>query len=247
MRLASLFSLLGTPHFHAICFILVSAAAIEALIAIWAAISRAFWFWRAAAVWAGIAALLPSRAYQPALVIAVSSPLTIFLISMIQFQRRRSALQRSADGEPGGAPAASEQCPNAFRFGLRDLLLATAFVGVLLTTALQLLPPAGQINAVEFAAVAAVQFILPVVAWAFVSSRRRVVWGVALIAAVAGSGAGLYSVRRWLPSNCALIDILFERIDTWGLLRVSVFVAGEFALILVLALTASAASLREDA
>jgi hypothetical protein len=220
MRLASLLTIFGTPHFQAICFVLVSAAAIEALIAIWAATSRALWLWRALAVWGGIALLLPIRAYQPALVLVISSPLTIVLIWALR-PRADDALARTRP---------------AFRFSVRDLLLTTAIVGVLLATGLQLLPRVGKINVVEFPVMAAVQAFVPVFAWAFVTSRRRL-WGGALVAAVITSACALYSLRRWLAADWALIDALFERIDNWGLIRVSVFAAGEYVLILLAVLS----------
>src|SRR5262245_47132146 len=123
-----IFKLLGTPHFHALCLILMSAAAIEALIAIWAATSRVFWLWRALVVWAGIVVLLPIRAYQPALVFAISSPLTIALIAFVQFRRA------SDDVTPG----MSGNQLKRLRFGLRDLLVVIALVGLALATLLHL-------------------------------------------------------------------------------------------------------------
>src|SRR5690349_7129222 len=122
MNLTNIF---GTPHFHAVCLVLVSAAAIEALIAIWAATSRVHWFWRAVAVWAAITVLLPIRAYQPALLFAVTSPLTIVLILAIDARRAAWSAR-------------------IFRFGLRDLLLATAVVGLVLASLLHLVPRLGE-------------------------------------------------------------------------------------------------------
>src|SRR5438045_3408859 len=87
MNLTNIF---GTPHFHAVCLVLVTAAAIEALIAIWSATSHVHWFWRAVAVWAAVTVLLPIRAYQPALLFAVTSPLTIVFILAIKARRGTS-------------------------------------------------------------------------------------------------------------------------------------------------------------
>src|SRR4051812_27988110 len=101
MRLPILSDLLGSPHFHAVCLAITSTAAIEALIAIWAATSRRHWFWRAMAVWAGIVVLLPIGAYHPALAFAISSPLTIALIRAIQFRSRVKATDIPADAPRG--------------------------------------------------------------------------------------------------------------------------------------------------
>src|SRR4051812_3320852 len=104
--------ILGTPHFHAVCVIFAATAAIEALIAIWAATSRRHWFWRALAVWAAIMALVPVRAYGPAAVFAISSPLTAALVSL---QQRRSE--------------------SWARFTIRDLSLFMVIVGLSLAGA----------------------------------------------------------------------------------------------------------------
>src|SRR5687768_340798 len=87
-------AILGTPHFHALCLILISTAVLQALIAIWAATSRGNWFLRALAVWAAITALLPIRAYQPALVFAISSPL---IVGACVLQRKTQLIGRKAE------------------------------------------------------------------------------------------------------------------------------------------------------
>src|SRR5689334_15257741 len=117
MQHSSFFQLVGTPHFHALCLILISTAALEALIAIWAATSRIHWFWRAIAVWAGIAVLLPIRAFQPALVFTITSPLTIAIVRAIHVRTKPAADQ------PGDAGRLNSGLP---RFALLDLLLAMA-------------------------------------------------------------------------------------------------------------------------
>lgn len=136
--------LLGTPHFHVLCLVLMSTAAIEGLIAIWAATSPRHWFWRAIAVWAGIAILLPIRAYQPAVVFGISSPLTISLIRGLMI--RRATLT------------------GRVRFGLRDVLLATALVGLALATLLHLLPRVGRIPIAELVLTVAGQTAISVLA-----------------------------------------------------------------------------------
>src|SRR5262249_26910597 len=55
-------------------------AAVQALIAIWAATSRAHWFVRALAVWAGVMLLVPIRLYEPAAMFAFASPLIVAIV-----------------------------------------------------------------------------------------------------------------------------------------------------------------------
>src|SRR5262245_37057650 len=106
--MSALISIFGSIQFHALCLVLISTAATQALIAIWAATSRLHWFWRALAVWAAITALLPIRAYQPAFAFAISSPLTVLLIrySLSYGQSEPTHSSRSA----------------SFRYTLLDLL-----------------------------------------------------------------------------------------------------------------------------
>jgi len=89
MRFAIAYQYLGTPTFHAYCLVLASAAAIEAFVAVWAADSRRHWSCRGIAVWTAVMALAPIRAYEPALIFALSSPLTIVLILLQRMSRRR--------------------------------------------------------------------------------------------------------------------------------------------------------------
>jgi hypothetical protein len=141
--------ILGTPHFHAVCVTFAATAAIEALVAIWAATSRLSWFWRALAVWAGVMALVPFRAYEPAAVFAISSPLTA---ALVRLQQRRSE--------------------SWTRFTIRDLSLFMLIVGLSLAGAMHL---AGQIqkpNAVNIALSAIALTAIGVTAAACVFSPR---------------------------------------------------------------------------
>src|SRR4051794_31058157 len=181
IRLPIVSDLLGSPRFHAICLVITSTAAIEALFAIWAATSRRHWFWRALAVWAGVVGLLPIRAYQPALVFAISSPLTIAVLRAIQRRSAtpsfpRSAWERTprrsashALNEPemkNDEPVTNANAPfSRLRFSVRDLLLATALVGLLLASLMQLMPRLGQIHAAELALTIAAQTLIPTLAW----------------------------------------------------------------------------------
>src|SRR5882724_7820090 len=141
MQHTTIFQFFGTPHFHAVCLILVSTAAMEALVAIWAATSRVHWFWRAFVVWVGIAVLLPIRAFQPALVFTITSPLTVAIISAIRLRARPQLDQAAGTSQP---------LPTIFRFAILDLLLAMAIIGLFLTLLINLLPRLGELHAAEF-------------------------------------------------------------------------------------------------
>jgi len=201
--------LLGTPHFHALSLVLVSTAAIEALIALWAATSRRHWFWRALAVCVGVMILLPIRAYQPALVFAISSPLIIAAIVAI----------RSCGGQSVG-DATNDRCIRyaRIRYGVSDLLLAMVLVGLVIATLLKLLPKVGQLHVGEFAATTVAQTILPVLALLSVSSRRPTFWLVFLVIAVFGLAGLCYAIRRTLGYEWYLIGVLFEssRVQSTG-------------------------------
>jgi hypothetical protein len=194
-------NLLGSPHFHALSLVLVSAAAIEALIAFWAATSRRHWFWRALVVCIGVLALLPIGAYQPALVFAISSPLTIAAIVAIQPRSSTAAGDANRDG--GGRLS-------RIRYGLGDLLLATALVGLVIAALLKLLPRLGPLHAGEFAVTTATQTILPILAWLSVASGRPRFWLAAFVVAVIGLAGLAYAIRRTLGYEWYLIGVLFE-------------------------------------
>src|SRR5262245_27471098 len=208
--MSSLLSIVGSLHFQALCLILASAAAIQALIAIWAATSiRVPWFWRALAVWAAITALLPIRAYQPALVFAISSPLTIILIATLKprvlvtnFHPGNTPLQSS--------PLADSQSPTAFRFSIRDLMLATVIVGLILASLTHLVPRLGHVNAMEFALATVAQITIPFLAWQSHASTRPRLARVLLIAALVAFTAGSYFIRRSVSSSWPLLGVLFE-------------------------------------
>src|SRR3954447_12771707 len=116
-------------HFHALCAIVASVAALRACIAIWAAASRRHWLWRALAVWGAITVLLPIRAYQPALVFTISSPLLIALMLLVnRIQNRLVPRVFPGDALPRGSSLAESQTPSTVRFSIRDLMLAMVIV-----------------------------------------------------------------------------------------------------------------------
>lgn len=57
-------------------------AAVQGLIAIWAATARVNWFIRALAVWGGVILLVPIRLYEPAAVFVFASPLIVAAVAI---------------------------------------------------------------------------------------------------------------------------------------------------------------------
>jgi hypothetical protein len=177
--MGSLLPIVGSLHFHALCLILASAAAAEALVAIWAATSRLYWFWRAIAVWCAVMALVPIRAYEPSLTFAISSPLTILLIRL---RWRNAKLPDSTSSEPA-------KHHSRLSYSIRDLLLSMLVIGAALASLLHVIQkiegPA--VHAANFACVAGVTFA----AYNCWISKRRLVPAMLLIIAIATCAAAV--------------------------------------------------------
>jgi hypothetical protein len=93
------------PQFHAMCAIITWTAALYCLLALWAALSRRHWFLRGAVVLLALAALLPIRAHEPLILLAMVSAEIIAFVTLWRLWKE------------GRAP---------WRFGVLDLLLLTA-------------------------------------------------------------------------------------------------------------------------
>jgi hypothetical protein len=104
----------------------ISIVALECLVAIWATVSRRHWFWRVAAVWGGVMLMVPIRAWEPAWLFGLSSPLIVVLIRCGQSIDHRF----SKAAHPPDANGAR------YRFSLRDLLLLMLAVGMWLPSLL---------------------------------------------------------------------------------------------------------------
>jgi hypothetical protein len=163
-----LLDILGTPHFHAVCFVFAATAAIEALVAIWAATSRRYWFWRALAVWVAVMLLVPVRAYEPAIIFAISSPLTAGLVML---QQRRS--ERWS------------------RFSIRDLSLFMVIVGLSLAGVLHVASQIQRPIVANFALNAAALTAVSVGAAACVFSNRRRLTGCLLLVTIGGCACAI--------------------------------------------------------
>src|SRR5262245_32247816 len=82
-----------------------SVGAGEALVAIWAAKSRAHWLIRALALWGGIMLLVPISAYEPAAIFAVASPLIVGGLTLAGWvsQRPIKVCDAGADEQPAAS------------------------------------------------------------------------------------------------------------------------------------------------
>jgi hypothetical protein len=98
----------------------ISVVALECLVAIWAAVSRRHWFWRIAAVWGGAMLMVPIRAWEPAWLFGLSSPLIVLLIRCGQ----------SLDHRFSKAPHPLDANGARYRFRLMDLFLLMLAVGM---------------------------------------------------------------------------------------------------------------------
>ena len=98
------------PQFHVMCAIITSTAALYCLLAVWAATSRRHWFMRGAVVLAALAALLPIRAHEPLILLALVSVEIIALVNLWRVWKLwRGPIDHGF----------------TWRFGVRDLLLLT--------------------------------------------------------------------------------------------------------------------------
>jgi len=82
-----------------------ATAAIQCLIAIWAATARRHWFLRALAVWGGVMLLVAIRAFEPAAIFACAAPLTMTTIAAANWMAHRLTKITVLSTTPTGNPA----------------------------------------------------------------------------------------------------------------------------------------------
>jgi hypothetical protein len=192
---------LGTPSYHVLSLILAAAAALQSLVALWAATSPRHWFWRALAVWCAVMALVPIRAYQPAVTFAMSSLAIVFLVRAL----RSRVLRNQQVLNNASAPTAA-----GFRFRLSDIFLLMVVVGLWLAGMLHVQRRLPRFHVENAALSAAVVAIVAVSAWAVVHSPRRAFRCTLLLLAI----VLLAALIPFLGSNS-------EDYDAWTLLGVT--------------------------
>jgi hypothetical protein len=138
--MSSLWRQFADPEVQFRLSISIGMVALQCLVAIWAATSRQHWFWRALAVWAAIMLMIPIRAWEPAWLFGLSSPLIIAGLSIWQ----RIGRQRTPTSTPTNEPAAigSAAIGSAvarWRFSLRDLFALMLIISLWLAGILETL------------------------------------------------------------------------------------------------------------
>jgi hypothetical protein len=187
-----------SPFLHLAALIIASTAAVAAAIAAWSATSQWHWFWRALALWVCAAVLLPIRAYEPAIVLAMGLPLTVSVIRAAQRITPRPDIENRDSPLCAGLPT-----PHFLRFRLSTLLLATALLGLYLALLLhsarnlpdrQLLPRTTREIVVPIIAFVAIASLSSFV----VSGPRRLWAALAVVAAIPALAWALWPDTPWL-------------------------------------------------
>ncbi len=187
---ADLKSVLLSPAWQLTVLAIVGTAALEMLVAVWAAASRWHWFLRALAVWGAVAALVPVRAYQPALLFAISSPLTVASIC----GWRTIAARRAMVGAEPESPRAV-----AMRFGLLDLFLLVAIVGLSLVVLIEVVQNLQDIEWGSVAGYVVALVALGLASYAAVFGQKRRLWTyAAAVGAIAAAVFFIWSSSDWL-------------------------------------------------
>jgi len=184
-------------YIHLTTLLLASVAAAASLVAIWTATSRRHWFWRALAIWSCVAAMLPIRAYEPAMVFAVALPLLAGSLVALRLMFR------------GHTPEKKK-----FRFGLRDLFVTILLAGATLAVWRYL---AQQVWPIEPSAVIAPALAIATVAslsfWAATGPRRA--WAISVLMCAIALAAWWIQYRLpWLYEIDALDGYRREAFQT---------------------------------
>jgi hypothetical protein len=196
-----LLDVLTNPQWQWTALAIFGTAILQVAAAVWVAGSRRHWFVRALVLWGAIALLVPIRAYEPALLFAISSPLTVAIVLAWRAAVNRwRPLAKSEASEPAAAeqpPAATTRGPFSFR--LVDLFLLMAIAGLWLAVVVasvrnvRVLEWSGPIRYVAAFTIAGIA------AYGVVFGERRRFWSYA--AAAGATWAAVYLIGNsgdWL-------------------------------------------------
>src|SRR5262245_26098461 len=230
-----------TIYMHVVTLLLASTAALAAAVAVWAAESRRYWFWSGLAIWSCVAVMLPIRAYEPALVLAVSLPLMAVTVRAMMWRLENQGDVRSV----------WRSIPRLARFRLRDVALAMTVMGLSMVVLLHLRRHmtweddwlrAKSTGDVFIPAMSLA--VLAVLSWYGVHGPRRLAAFVGLAVAVVACAEGLHRRADWLyalDDKFGIVAMVPNRDE----LAYSVGVVGfaEFSALVVLLLLAFSPSL----
>jgi hypothetical protein len=179
-------------YLHAVTLVIAASAALAGVVGVCAGTSSRHWFWRALGLWAVVAGMLPIRSYEPALVLAVGLPVVAVSVRAMRWLAERKS----------GNGAASMY---RVRFGVRDVLLVMALLGLALAVGLHLVRSMSTQSdwlrakrASEIIVPAISMAVIGVLGWYLVRGRRWW-WGVlGLMAAVGGFAWALPGHADWI-------------------------------------------------
>src|ERR1043165_9900963 len=106
-----LFSHLIDPRAQFCAWMIMAGLALPCLVAIWAAISEVYWFWRALAVWAVVMLMIPLGAWVMTWTFAIAAVLIIGTVQLSRAVERRRQLLATGSGRLAEA---------RYRYTLRD-------------------------------------------------------------------------------------------------------------------------------
>jgi hypothetical protein len=212
----------------------VAWAAMECLVAIWAASSRRPWYWRAIAVWIAVALLAAIEAHDAVWLFSATSLLIVGVLQLPRLTRRRT----EDAAEPDSAPLK----PHAYRFHLRDvfllMLLAGMWLMVLVPAAREYQPEKWSGFFVCTAGLAAIA----VLSYASIDGRRRWIWRALLAAALPAAVAAVLATDAH-EETPGVPELFWVIAPSRMILMTLTFVAGTLpVLIIVVAALARKAS-----
>ena len=217
----ALWDLFRTPEFHLTMLALAGAAALEGLVAAWAATNSRHWFWRALALFGAIVLLVPIRAYKPVLVLSAAAPLVFAIVAFSRWLIRRS--ERSDREQLRARP----------HFTLSDILLLMLVIGACLAVGLAIRRHWQNILPLELAKAATALALVTAAAYVVVFQPRKWQTAACLVLALPAASwwLALDAHRSYLADNFGLYSLMTP---TESMLPITATFAGELALAVAL-------------
>ncbi len=174
---------------YAVAILLVSLLTSVGLLAIWAATSRAHWFWRTMLFLAALTPLLLIPAYEPFLAFVIQGAVVAAGIQLVKW---RAARKRS---EPFFRT----------RFSLRTILLAMVPVAVLVAVSVQIYE-ANDFNGIGAVQIGGVAGLASLLGFWMASGRLRLGWRIIIGAALAIGFTLSLQWNEWFVDQMVMFD-----------------------------------------